>query len=179
MYHTLLPQKERRMIRREYRIRALIVFLFVVSLAGVIGIVSLFPAYVRATVEAKASQAELAKIEKNQAATLAIVQKRVTESKKILSEITKDTANQKLSIWAQNFALNRGAVKIISLNVDIVSTSSLAVLVRGVAPTRESLLAFKQRIESEIPGSKSELPLSELAKGTNIDFSLNFTVPIQ
>lgn len=179
MYHTLLPQKERRAIRREYRIRALIVFLFIVSVAGTIGVVSLFPAYVRSTLDAKTAAKELEAAKSESSPELSAIQDQVSVGQILLTKLQSEFKSQRLSIWAENVVNNRGTVRINALNVNMVSTSSISILVKGIAPTRDSLLGFKQTIEDQIPGSKSDLPLSELAKGTNIEFSLDFNAPIQ
>ena len=48
-------------------------------------------------------------------------------------------------------------------------------VVQGIAPTREALVSYKNRLEGLTIGNKVELPISELAKSKDIRFSLRFT----
>ena len=59
MRHTLIPLKERLYLRREYHIRAIIIFFCVLSIAILAGAAALFPAYIRAL---SASQVALNKV---------------------------------------------------------------------------------------------------------------------
>ena len=51
IHYTLLPEKEAGALRLEYKIRILIVLLFFVSCAVIVGIISLIPGYVISSIK--------------------------------------------------------------------------------------------------------------------------------
>ena len=91
MYHTLLPLVERNALRREYRMRAGIVLCFMVSVAFLIGIVSLFPAYIRVMSEERSAEATMksTSVAKNKG-ELTDIEKSVSENKALLDLLSND-----------------------------------------------------------------------------------------
>jgi len=72
----------------------------------------------------------------------------------------------------------RGPIVVTSFSTGQQSTSSLVVIVEGNAGTRASLLAFKSRLLDLAPGVSVDLPISELARDNNIQFSIQVTEPL-
>lgn len=179
MHHTLLPLNERRALQREYHVRALSVLCFALSVAGIIGIGSLFPAFIRALVEERSAQNDLASIEKaKDISGLTEIQKSVTAGTKVLSALSDGLSRPVPSILAGLVVEQRGNIRLTSMTIQYVGSSTVSVTVQGMAPTREALLAFKSRLETEQQGNKVILPVSTLAKATNIQFSLVLTKPL-
>jgi hypothetical protein len=73
----------------------------------------------------------------------------------------------------------RGSLKFTSFSVMKVATSTYNITIQGLAPTRNSLLTFKTNFENLAPGNKVDLPVSTLAKSTNINFSLQLKQELQ
>ena len=172
MQHTLLPTAERKALRREYRIRAAIVLCFALSAAGVIGLVSLFPSFIRATLEERSSTTMLASLKKGTAsASASQIQSDLATENVLLGALPSADAIR-LSAVISDVVSARGSNSISSLSVTRSGTSTMDILVQGIAPTRDGLLAYESRIQSIAPGTKVDLPIDELAKSANIRFSL-------
>lgn len=179
MLHTLLPPKERKALRREYRLRASIVLLFALCVAGVVGVVSLFPAFIRSIAEQAAAENQLASIKKEKDQSgLTAIQQQVAIGQKLLTALLQGTGRPALSLLAEELVRERGHVRITSLAVNYAGTTTAAATIQGVAPTRDSLLSFKNSLETDLPGSKVNLPVSELAKSADIAFSVQITISL-
>jgi hypothetical protein len=59
-----------------------------------------------------------------------------------------------------------------SLSFTAVGTSTVEVVIRGTADTRDALVLFKRRLEQDPLISSVELPVSDLAKSKDITFAL-------
>lgn len=173
MYHTLVPQYERLALRREYRLRAFIVLCFALSVAGVIGIVSLSPAFMSASIEEQAAQRDLLSIKKaKDSSGLTAIQQKVAYSQGLLNILEQGSDRPRPSSLIELLVGERGPVKINSIGVNQISSTTATISIGGIAPTRDSLLAFKSRLIAVNEGNKVDLPVSELAKSTNIQFSI-------
>jgi len=175
MRHTLLPIDLKRSLRHDYRIRATIVFLFMLSISGLVGIVSLLPSFIHAMVEKISSEKNLAPLTQN-------------VEKDNNADIFMDVAKQASYIFMyndnsggktnfsriiQNIVEQRGSVKIISLVVSRTSTSTVLTVIQGIAPNRESLLSFKERLENGTSKNIVNLPVSPLKDSKDIKFSMS------
>ncbi|MEA2715598.1 MAG: hypothetical protein QOG91_626 [Candidatus Parcubacteria bacterium] len=176
MHHTLLPLNERRALQREYHVRALTVLCFTLSVAGIIGIGSLFPAYIRAGIEEQSALGDLASIAKaKDVSGLSDIQKNVAAGARLLSALSDSSGRPRTSALVAAVVGQRGNIGITALTILYVSTSTVNVTILGQAPTREALLAFKSRLETEQQGNKVNLPPSTLAQAANIQFSIVLT----
>lgn len=173
MRHTLLPLNERKVLRREYRVRVAIVACFVISLAGLAAIASVFPIFVRTTMERILQEKSLTILEQsNKDSELASLQQSVAKSQSLLEILSEGQDDPKVSDVIKNIVAMRRDIKLTSIYVTDVSSTTASISIQGVAPTRDSLLSFKKRFESAVPGNSVDLPVSELAKNSNIQFSL-------
>jgi hypothetical protein len=180
MYHTLVPQYERMALRREYRLRSFVVLCFALSIAGIVGIVTLFPAFLLTSVEEKSAESDLLLIKKaKDVSGLTAIQQKVASSQSLLSVLSTGIDQYRLSVLIEEIVAEKRTVKINSLALSLVSTSTVNISIEGIAPTRDTLLAFKSRLLSIRPQSKVDLPVSGLAKSTNIPFSIQMTQKLQ
>jgi predicted PurR-regulated permease PerM len=176
MRHTLLPLHERITLRRAYRIRAVTVLLFLLSISIFIGIVALFPSFIKSYSEENAIMGTISSVteDKDNASAKALLDN-MASSKKLLSSLSTVTSQQKNSAIINSIISTRESLRLTSMSITKVSTSTVSVIIQGIAPTRNSLLSFKNRLESAAPGNKVDLPVSELSKSSNIQFSLKLT----
>ena len=65
IHYTLLPEKEIKTLKREYRMRLVIFFLFFMSVAVLAGIFSLTPGFVLSYTQEKEALEHLKKVEKS------------------------------------------------------------------------------------------------------------------
>lgn len=179
MNYTFLPQYERNKLKNEYRVRAAIVFLFVMSISIVIGIVSLFPTFIFSKIEEKSQLSMIAETnKKNDENGLNTIKTQLGKDNILLEKASFVSKSTKYSEVIQDIVSAKGAVKIDSISFVNNSTTTIDVFVQGFSNTRDNLLAFKNRLESAFSGTSIELPLSELAKNKDIDFSFKFSFNI-
>ena len=178
MRHTLIPTELRKSLRHEYRVRTGIVLLFMLSLAGTIGIVSLLPAFIHATSEKNSAEQNLA-----------LLQSRNSEASTTVGSAELAAQTNTLALFNDGSGAGidygkvigsivdaRGAVTITSLVISDISTTTTTTNVQGVAPTRDALLSFKSRLQSIAEGGKVDLPVSQLAKSNDVQYSLSVTI---
>lgn len=180
MRHTLLPLNERIYLRREYHRRVTIVFCFVFSLAILVGIAGIFPTFVK-------SISLLNEVEKNSKSivnqeedkNLKEMQKNVARSLALLSSLQKDNNSPKISDLIAGVLDIRNGLIITNFNISKISTTTYSMNIQGITSSRNSLLAFKKNFEDLLPGNKVDLPVSELAKAANFQFSLQLKGKLQ
>jgi len=176
MQHSLLPTKERAALRREYRIRVVIVFCFLLSVSGLIGVGALFPSFLFAVDEKKTQVALLESIKKDdQDITVTKLELGFQKDNKIIQALSQEPKTPRPSSTIQSIISVRGVVTLNSISVNTPVADALEVIIQGVAPNRDTLLAFKSRLEELVPGGEVELPVSDLAKSKNVSFSMRIT----
>lgn len=180
MRHTLLPLHERIVLRREYYIRALVVLFFMLALAGLLGLSALIPAFNRASEIAGSAREAVSLLKKNKADSgLMALQQEMIRSQSNLDSLNTGIGAVKASDFISGLIKTKGSLRFTSISLGQISSSTATASIRGIAPTRESLLAFKSRFENLTPGNKVDLPVSTLSKSANIEFSLRLTQKLQ
>ncbi len=176
MQHTLLPPRERANLRREYRIRVVIIFCFLLSLAGLIGAATLFPSFIFALNEERDQIAllESLKEHKDESGVTAL-ELDFQRDNALINALSVTSKVPRSSVTIQSIVGVRKEVKLTSLSVDSPTPESLIVIIQGIAPNRDTLLAFKTRLEELVPGGGVELPVSDLAKSKDLQFSMRIT----
>jgi hypothetical protein len=178
MHYTFLPYHEQKEIRRDYRVRASIVSLFFLSLTLIVGIGSLFPAYIHASLEEGLHLRDVAALKQtSNAGVLAAAEKDLSGSTVIISALAGSVTPGPFSGVIADIVSARGNVEISSFAVTRAASSTLSIVIGGLAPTRDALLAFKGRLGALAPGISVTLPISELAHETNIQFSIQIVEP--
>jgi hypothetical protein len=173
MAYTFLPHSERSSLNREYHVRVAIVLLFFMSVALIVGVGALFPAYIHASFEEKLHLRDMAALKlTSDGSSLSTVEKNLSSSTDLMSLLAVSTTQQNFSTAISDIASARGNVKVSSFGVTRVASSTLSIVIGGLAPTRSALLAFKARLDSLAPGISVTLPVSELARDTDIQFSI-------
>jgi hypothetical protein len=177
MRHTLIPTTLRKSLHHEYHLRAGVAFLFMFSMAWVVGIVSLLPSFVHVMTEKNVADSTLQSLKKaSDANTSASAGNGITKQANALA-LFNDQSKGKTSYSSVigSIVNVRGDVGFTSISVSRTGTTTVIVTVQGTAPSRDSLMAFKGRLESTVNGNKVDLPVSELAKSKDLQFSLTIT----
>ncbi len=178
MDYTFLPYTEEKDLKRKYRIRASIVLLFFLSVSGVIGIGSLFPAYIHASLEESVHLRDIAALKEGGIDTLKTTEQDLSASTALMSDLAGSITPGPFSGVVASIASARGNVQINSFSLSRVTPASISIAIQGLAPTRSSLLSFKSRLDALAPGISVTLPVSELAHDTDIQFSIEITEPM-
>lgn len=176
MRHTLLPPNERKSLRFEYRMRLAVIIGLCLSAATFIGIIALFPAYIHGRIEEQVQNDAAAQLKKHSDVSgLSAIEKSLNADVAVLNNLSDVSDNIRVSSAISKVIALRGPVKILSMSDIDISSSTVSMSIRGFSPTREELLAFKGRLESQLLSGKIDLPISLLAKKTEIPFSVSLS----
>lgn len=177
IHYTLLPEKQIRALKREYRVRLLIFLLFFMSCSILVGVLSLTPAFVSSYLEEKGLMNMIILAEKN---------KKVQQTGNLIkdfsksNEMVKRLKENKSSIIFSDIISNIITYKPQGLSIrsfsiseeNTTGTSTIVAIIQGKSSSRETLVLFKDRLESDPLVSKVELPVSDLVKSKDISYSI-------
>lgn len=171
MRHTLLPDNLRVSIRREYRIKLIIVFCLMLTVAGVIGIVALFPSFIHAYSTQQSRTSSVSSTDSAKDKEYAKMKAEFASDYTQLRTITPYTKSSDPSEFINSIIDLKGNIKINSIAFSRDASTTISLIIRGIAPTRASLLVFKDKIES-LDNTTVDLPVSELTKSVDAPFSM-------
>jgi hypothetical protein len=178
MRHSFLPTIEQKKLKREYHIHVIIVALFFLSAVGLIGSGSLFPAYLTMNTEARQQQIAMDALKSdNDKSGIAELERELALHNVRMAALSVQN-DIPSSALIQNAVAARGTVRLSSIAVEHTSSTTVTIRISGQAPTRDSLVGFKTRLEKLEDGTKVELPISDFAKSRDIPFSLRVIQPI-
>lgn len=177
IHYTLLPEKEMRSLKREYRIRVFITLIFFISCGIIIGIMSLFPAFILSYSQGKDSLDKIETIQKSRESRgIDTISKDLSDNYQMIKKLKTGNGMMKVSeIVFEISKLRPSQISLTSLKIDKekeTATSSISIILQGKAIARESLITFKKNLEGDKRIIKVELPISDLAKSKNISFSV-------
>ncbi|MDE2038358.1 MAG: hypothetical protein KGI69_04050 [Patescibacteria group bacterium] len=152
--------------------------LYALAAAIAVGAVALFPAFMKAWIAEQSGVAAVAAEQGNSNGSLAAAQAALASEARLLVPLSSAASASSLSDAVKAIASARGPVTLSSFSAVRMATGTVAVIVQGIAPTRDDLLAFQSRLEALVPGASVDLPISELAKSSRIGFSLQVTGPL-
>src|SRR5689334_22170728 len=141
MHHTLLPETEQKNMKRTYFFRVLVTLSLMLAFSCIVGIVSLFPAYIQARVARQSISNKGHQASSTEDARYALVRKELSQSASQLALIGQNTHGPTASVLIGGVIRLRDSVKITSLSISRDDGSPTKIIVRGTAPTRDTLLA--------------------------------------
>lgn len=176
---TFLPHKERQSVLKEYRKKLLLIYVAIVTFAGVAWIVSLIPSYVLVTAKRdsaliqKASPTAGVDTEK-----ISSTEKELTGARNKLAVLAPFTSRQPMSfILAKLFYRIPSGVSLSSITVNR-GTEKGTITISGIASTRDTLVSFSKALEGEAFFKKVELPVSNFTKGKNVPFTMSIAASL-
>ncbi len=174
---NLLPTAYKKTLRGLYRLRlintALVLFFLIVIAGGVL----LVPSYILSSVRERNLSDKLDDLRnsKNSEATKAISATIADINKKIfLFAIEKPRPSISDEVLAPIFTKQPEGVRLTSLSYE-TAEKNMTVRIGGVASTRETLELFKKNLETYSRFSKVDLPLSDLVKNKDVEFTITCT----
>ncbi len=176
MQHTLIPLKDRQRLHREYAIRTVAVFFFALAASVVVGVVALFPAYIQAWFYDRAARdaASVVREEKTDE-SLGKIKTELSTDAKLLAVLADRQVDVKFSDIMRSLMGARGSARITSFVLNQMNTAAVVITLKGTAPTRDDLIALRGRLEGLMPGTKVEIPIDQLAKTADLEFTLKFS----
>lgn len=172
---NLLPAIEKQSILKDYRTRLLSVALMFLAFTLFWGAMLLLPAYLSSKQREQAmsdSHAVLLKqiASRNQDNFSDTV--RLTREK--IAILTPKTESIPLSkIIKEIVSLKGASIKFQAFGISISPSGATEVVLSGVAKTRASLLLLTDRLEKSKVFAQVEVPVSNFAKNTDLEFSIN------
>lgn len=178
---NLLPQEIKRKNFSDYRVRAISIGFFNFSFVVLLSCVILFPVYFISSLGEKTEKQKLFLFEQKPEST---------ESGK-LADTIKST-NSKLSVFSvsEDKALARNVIDpILSIDRSGITINEFLLNntvenekevfsgeIHGIAKSREELLNFSSLLEQNEAFLSVDSPISQYAKGKDIDYSISFTL---
>jgi len=174
---NLIPKEEKKKIIKGFYFRLLILFLLMLGVMATISFFLILPSYFLSSV-------------KNDIATTKVEQQRrqpVTAPDQETLATIKDL-NSKLILIEQaggnTFSISKNGIntvvlkkspgiKITDISFRNDPTNGKKLGIQGTAPSRETLLSFRQALEDDPNFKQVDLPISNFVKGQNIQFYLN------
>lgn len=164
---NLLPLEEKIRTKKEYRFRAIGVFLLMAALLQAVGIVFLLPAYflsVSKEEDVRARHVEGISKEDEQVFSKL---KRVQDKISFLQPRTSISFREVLGIFLKHVSSD---LKITSFSVE-QSESSRVIALKGKAASRDALLKFSRDIKAEKNIESFDIPVANYAQEKDIEFS--------
>ncbi len=177
IHYTLLPEKEIKALKKEYRTRLTVFQLFFMSCAVLIGTGSLLPAYIFSFNQEKTAIEHLQGFQKSR-------QERGADN--VVSDFDKvDNAIELINgtrssvkyfdIISDIVNVKPSGLSIRSFNIgetNNTATSTITAVIQGKSNSREALIKFRDSLSLDPNVLKVELPVSDLAKNKNISYSI-------
>lgn len=173
---NLIPPAAKKKIILEYWIRVISVWFYMWTAAMIGSVAIMLPAYVlinsQVSVYEQSAQSASEKV-----ANFEEVKKQVEHSNELAVKMQNQLALPRMSDYLALFrSLEGQGVTITSTDVSRTDAVFSPIRISGKAESRQALASFRDRISSDARVEKVDLPLSNLAKDKDIQFSLTVTL---
>lgn len=172
---TLIPKDYRVKIIRSYRTRLALVCVILLIFAVLILIGFFLPTYVNVSSEYKTLVEQESTVNKSIATKnnddLSKTIKNLTTNINFINRPDKSSMDEILKI----FDYENSNVKINKIDYKITTLEAYTIVVSGIANNRKSLSDFAKDLEMEKSFKKVDLPISNLAKDSDISFVITIS----
>lgn len=174
---NLTPNQEKHKIKRDFYLRLLIVFFIVIGVAFITAAFSIAPYYFFSSQKKIFSEQKLEEQRKAPVPVFDEGTNKIIEDINLKLELLEAVNIENKFIVSQKvmnaiILKKMPDIKITSISYDNTIAKGKVLSVRGIAPSRDRLLLFRQALENDVNFQKIDLPISNFIKGTNIQFSL-------
>lgn len=173
---NLIPPAGHRVVKREYILRVGATYAFLFGLVCFVLGVAYVPTYVliKAQIDTMSIVTER---ERGEGETLKIIENEIRMTHEVLTQLqsVKDSITPSDAIGAIEKATPTG-VSFKTFTISETKGNITAIQVQGVATTRETLIRFKRDVEELEIFSTAEVPISDLAKDTNLPFTMTVSL---
>jgi len=177
---NLLPEEQKKIIYKEYRQRLLIPISFFLGICGMVVFFVLSPSLFVVNLKHASLVEKQTKLESENPELLNIkeLESEIEKQKAKIDVINSSKGTEPVEIIEKILASITSKISIDSISLE-VKESNVRVSLQGHSSDRESLLNFSRKIEQEKIFSEVNLPVSDLAKESDIDFSMSFVKEIK
>ncbi|MFZ2522055.1 MAG: PilN domain-containing protein [Minisyncoccia bacterium] len=169
---NLLPDSIKQEVQVEYQLRrttVVLVFLIVIQISTLI---FLFPSWILSNTKQSGLLLQLEKIEVSSLSSDAVkIQEKIKSINNELNLLNTSLEYPKFSTIVDKIISKKSS----SIKLNSFSYSggkTWVITIKGIALTRESLVSFVDSLKSDSQFKSVDLPVSNLAKNKNIDFSV-------
>ncbi len=174
---NLIPNQEKKKKIRYFYYRLLVLFLVMIGFSFFVASLALLPAYFLSSSKNNII-AEKLNAQKNQTVPLLdegieIVVKDINAKLSLLESAEKNKFLVSEKVFNAVFAKKTSDIKITQISYENNQTKDKKIIIRGTAPSRESLLSFRRALEESKSFKTVDLPISNFIKGSDIQFYLS------
>lgn len=172
---NLIPPTAKKSILREYWLRVLSVWFAVWSIALLIGVAVLVPSYVLIVSQVKV-YSESATKASQKILDFENVSKDLVRSSQLAGTLLSGLKDPRMSDYTARFKeLQSSGISISKITVSRAEVGLGPAQLSGEAKNRQALADFRDRLRAQPEVSAVDLPISNLAKDKDIQFSLSVT----
>jgi hypothetical protein len=172
---NLLPERNKKKILQEYRLRLFVALLCAILVITVIGIAFLIPSYIYLSAEYsdRVSQQEkvVAVIKETAGDSYLFALKDTTDKVVVLRGSEDSSTLLKLISTISDHTVS--GISLSTIDYSASSAGSAQLTLTGKALTRDSLINFKNSVEEEKSFTSVQHSITDLIKSQNLPFSLN------
>lgn len=176
---NLIPSEEKKVIRKVFYIRFVIVTFVVLGVGVLLSAILLLPSFFYSSLERDIAVTQLGLQKDNP--PIEFEQGAENLIKDLENKLNLVENSQKDKFLVSERVINKidakltSGIKVTEMNYLNDETKGMTLEVRGLALTRDDLLAFKSSFERDGDFKKVDLPISNFIKSTNIQFNLILT----
>jgi hypothetical protein len=174
---NLIPKEEKKRMTVNFYYRLAILFLMLGSFCVLVALVAILPAYLLSSVRNTAAEKKL-EIQKNETLpstgeqSLAAI-KSINGELNLVENAEKNKFSISEKVISDILFKKMPNIKITQILYAKDPVQGKKINVLGTAPSREVLLLFRQALENDPTFQKVDLPISDFAKGSDIQFNLS------
>jgi hypothetical protein len=173
---NLIPPAAKKKIIIEYWLRVVSVWFYIWTVAILGSVAIMFPAYVlihsQVSVYEQSAQTASEKV-----ANFEEVKKQIEHSNELATKMQNQLVLPRMSDYLTLFrSLEGQGVTLSNIEMSRAEAAFSPIRVSGRAESRQALASFRDRISADARVEKVDLPLSNLAKDKDIQFSLTVTL---
>jgi len=174
---NLLPEQEKKQIIEEYKARRAIITLVFIFAIGLIGVISIFPAYILSSSKASEVVRNIEAIRNSDIfKEEAELSSKLSEANlKLLALRPPKAQRSVVSLFTSVVDHKNADIRIDGFLYTALPNGTTRITVNGIARGRQDLSNFVAELKKDPLLSKVDLPVSSFTKDQNADFSLDIT----
>ena len=176
MFTTLLPEKDKKSVIREYHLRLTAVVLLFFSGATLLGLFLLIPSAILSRSREGIVEKKLAVLEAtHNRLERGRPEEALKDSKELMRLFTTRAQYPNFSDTLDHISADRNlGIKVTAINAT-ADAVPVVVLISGVAKSREVLSTYVKKLQSDRTFSSVTIPVSNFAKNKDIEFAISIT----
>ena len=173
---NLLPTDQKKKITLEYRMKVVWLGTFTLSVLFVIALVGILPSHVneKLKVDAINQQKDALEKEQNNPANIALIKK--SEANRALANYLKTEITSIGSSTTSSAISEVLSKKTNTIRINSFSFKDKKLVINGMASNRTELTSFYQSLQNDSYFSSASLPLSDIAKSVDNNFTIELAV---